>query len=252
MFLILPHRLIQLLYFANSVPCEVSFAMKSESGFVFCPDITSAADWAVNKKVNQFVDQVMDTPGLHDTEAKDDVIAQRITCSLLAIHPGPHAVILCLSCDQRFTREEVQVRPGSEMEGGRKGGREREMRGEREGESDEVGRERGKGGGREKERERGRERQMGRERERDMVGKERERERRSWKKESQRKRESLILSHARLQYRGNVVWTKKLTLNIKISRGGGEQSSIQVQQVSNIQSFVPLSVTAKQNSPTNK
>ena len=160
--------------------------MKSESGFVFCPDITSAADWAVNKKVNQFVDQVMDTPGLHDTEAKDDVIAQRITCSLLAIHPGPHAVILCLSCDQRFTREEVQVRPGSEMEGGRKGGREREMRGEREGESDEVGRERGKGGGREKERERKgetdgegkRERYGGKgERERDEVGRKRARER---------------------------------------------------------------------------
>ena len=99
--------------------------MKRESGFVFCPSITFPAGSI--KNVNQFVDQVMDTPGLHDTEAKDDVIAQRITCSLLAIHPGPHAVILCLSCDQRFTREEVQVRPGSEMEGGRKGGREREL-----------------------------------------------------------------------------------------------------------------------------
>ncbi|KAK7107496.1 uncharacterized protein [Littorina saxatilis] len=53
--------------------------------------------------------QVMDTPGLHDTEVKNDVISQRITLSLMAMHPGPHAIILCLSCDQRFTQDELKV-----------------------------------------------------------------------------------------------------------------------------------------------
>ncbi|KAK7107510.1 hypothetical protein V1264_015419 [Littorina saxatilis] len=53
--------------------------------------------------------QVMDTPGLHDTEVGDKVISERITRSLLAIHPGPHAILLCLSCDVRFTEEEVNV-----------------------------------------------------------------------------------------------------------------------------------------------
>ena len=75
-------------------------------------------------------DQVMDTPGLHDTEVGESVIAERITRSLLATHPGPHVIILCLSCDQRFTEEEVLVCP--DWEGGREGGRERERESERE------------------------------------------------------------------------------------------------------------------------
>ncbi|KAK7107504.1 hypothetical protein V1264_015415 [Littorina saxatilis] len=52
---------------------------------------------------------VMDTPGLCDTDGEDDVIAERITKSLFAVAPGPHAVILVLRCDTRFTDEEVKV-----------------------------------------------------------------------------------------------------------------------------------------------
>ncbi|KAK7107498.1 uncharacterized protein [Littorina saxatilis] len=53
--------------------------------------------------------QVMDTPGLHDTEVGDKVISERITRSLFAVHPGPHAILLCLSCDARFNDEELKV-----------------------------------------------------------------------------------------------------------------------------------------------
>lgn len=52
---------------------------------------------------------VMDTPGLADTKGRDDVIGQLITRSLLAVHPGPHAVILCIRCDDRFTEMEYKV-----------------------------------------------------------------------------------------------------------------------------------------------
>ncbi|KAK7107512.1 uncharacterized protein [Littorina saxatilis] len=63
---------------------------------------------AITKRSGQEI-MVMDTPGLCDTDGDDKVIAQRITQSLFAVAPGPHAIILVLRCDTRFTEQEVKV-----------------------------------------------------------------------------------------------------------------------------------------------
>ncbi|KAK7089041.1 uncharacterized protein [Littorina saxatilis] len=61
----------------------------------------------VNRKGQTIL--VMDTPGLCDTDGDDKVIAQRIARSLLTVTPGPHAVIMVLRCDARFTEHEVKM-----------------------------------------------------------------------------------------------------------------------------------------------
>ncbi|KAK7497263.1 hypothetical protein BaRGS_00011557, partial [Batillaria attramentaria] len=69
---------------------------------------TETCDLGSTKREGLLI-SVMDTPGLADTKGRDGVIAELITRSLLAVHPGPHAVILCIRCDDRFTETEYNV-----------------------------------------------------------------------------------------------------------------------------------------------
>ncbi|KAK7107514.1 GTPase IMAP family member 9-like [Littorina saxatilis] len=52
---------------------------------------------------------VLDTPGLCDTQHDITEISKRITRSLLLVAPGPHAIILVLKCNERFTEEQIKV-----------------------------------------------------------------------------------------------------------------------------------------------
>lgn len=51
----------------------------------------------------------MDTPGLSDPDEEDEVIIERINEMMFAMHPGPHALLLVVRCNARFTKEDYQV-----------------------------------------------------------------------------------------------------------------------------------------------
>ncbi|KAK7478143.1 hypothetical protein BaRGS_00030590 [Batillaria attramentaria] len=53
--------------------------------------------------------KVVDTPGLCDTHLPQDEVVIHICRSVTAIAPGPHAILLCVRCDQRFTDTEWDV-----------------------------------------------------------------------------------------------------------------------------------------------
>lgn len=50
-----------------------------------------------------------DTPGVCDTHRKLEEVHREICKSVATVTPGPHAVIMCLRCDRRFTDEEYQA-----------------------------------------------------------------------------------------------------------------------------------------------
>lgn len=53
--------------------------------------------------------QVTDTPGVCDTHRPLEEVHREICKSVATVIPGPHAVIMCLRCDRRFTDEEYQA-----------------------------------------------------------------------------------------------------------------------------------------------
>ena len=50
-----------------------------------------------------------DTPGVCDTHRSLEEVHKEICKSVATVTPGPHAVIMCLRCDRRFTDEEYQA-----------------------------------------------------------------------------------------------------------------------------------------------
>ena len=50
-----------------------------------------------------------DTPGVCDTHRTLEEVHREICKSVATVTPGPHAVIMCLRCDRRFTEEEYQA-----------------------------------------------------------------------------------------------------------------------------------------------
>ena len=53
--------------------------------------------------------QVTDTPGVCDTHRSLEEIHREICKSVATVVPGPHAILMCFRCDQRFTDEEYQA-----------------------------------------------------------------------------------------------------------------------------------------------
>ena len=50
-----------------------------------------------------------DTPGVCDTHRTLEEVHREICKSVATVTPGPHAIIMCLRCDRRFTDEEYQA-----------------------------------------------------------------------------------------------------------------------------------------------
>ena len=53
--------------------------------------------------------KVTDTPGVCDTHRSLEEVHREICKSVATVAPGPHAVIMCLRCDRRFTDEEYDA-----------------------------------------------------------------------------------------------------------------------------------------------
>nr|KAG5698947.1 hypothetical protein BaRGS_024868 [Batillaria attramentaria] len=69
-----------------------------------CPELKKVLKDAKQRYV--VFSQVTDTPGVCDTHRPFDEVYHEIIKSVAAVSPGPHAVLMCLRCDQRFTEEE--------------------------------------------------------------------------------------------------------------------------------------------------
>ena len=50
-----------------------------------------------------------DTPGVCDTHRTKEEVQREIAKSVATCTPGPHAVLMVLRCDRRFTDEEFEV-----------------------------------------------------------------------------------------------------------------------------------------------
>lgn len=61
------------------------------------------------KERNGLTIQITDTPGVCDTHRQFEEVHREIIKSLASVAPGPHAVLMCLRCDHRFTDEEYQA-----------------------------------------------------------------------------------------------------------------------------------------------
>ncbi|KAK7105178.1 hypothetical protein V1264_016591 [Littorina saxatilis] len=53
--------------------------------------------------------ELVDTPGLCDTDEDDDVILRAVGKSVAMAYPGPHLLVLALRTGRRFTQEEYQA-----------------------------------------------------------------------------------------------------------------------------------------------
>ena len=50
-----------------------------------------------------------DTPGVCDTHKTKEEVQREIAKSVATCTPGPHAILMVLRCDRRFTDEEYEV-----------------------------------------------------------------------------------------------------------------------------------------------
>ncbi|XP_071085771.1 GTPase IMAP family member 7-like [Haliotis cracherodii] len=88
---------------ANTILNENVF--KSSSSF---QSVTEVSQYA-NQETFGLVIQVVDTPGMFDTNMERDVIDKEIKKCIAISAPGPHAFLLVISLTQRFTEEDKKV-----------------------------------------------------------------------------------------------------------------------------------------------
>lgn len=70
--------------------------------------VTKTCEYASGERFGRVV-QLVDTPGLFDTNLKKDVVETEIKKSVAMSSPGPHAFLLVTSFTNRFTVEEQKV-----------------------------------------------------------------------------------------------------------------------------------------------
>ncbi|XP_071104206.1 GTPase IMAP family member 9-like [Haliotis cracherodii] len=70
--------------------------------------VTKTCEYASGERFGRVV-QLVDTPGLFDTNLKKDVVETEIKKSVAMSSPGPHAFLLVTSFTHRFTDEEQKV-----------------------------------------------------------------------------------------------------------------------------------------------
>ncbi|KAK7105190.1 GTPase IMAP family member 4-like [Littorina saxatilis] len=69
---------------------------------------TVKCKWHYGRRSGTFF-EVVDTPGLCDTDAPEHVIFRELGKSVAMAAPGPHVLLLVLRCDRRFTKEEFEA-----------------------------------------------------------------------------------------------------------------------------------------------
>ncbi|KAL8616114.1 hypothetical protein ACOMHN_066601 [Nucella lapillus] len=69
---------------------------------------TERCQWA-DAEIDDIVLQVTDTPGLSDTHRPQKEVLREVGKSVAVSSPGPHAILMLIRCDSRFTAEEYQV-----------------------------------------------------------------------------------------------------------------------------------------------
>ncbi|KAK7105185.1 hypothetical protein V1264_016598 [Littorina saxatilis] len=69
---------------------------------------TAKCEWQTGKRSGALI-ELVDTPGLCDTDKDDDVIFREVGKSVAVAYPGPHLLVLALRTDRRFTKEEYQA-----------------------------------------------------------------------------------------------------------------------------------------------
>ncbi|KAK7105197.1 hypothetical protein V1264_016607 [Littorina saxatilis] len=69
---------------------------------------TAKCEWQTGKRSGTLI-ELVDTPGLCDTDKGDDVIFREVGKSVAVACPGPHLLVLALRTDRRFTKEEYQA-----------------------------------------------------------------------------------------------------------------------------------------------
>ncbi|XP_070195057.1 GTPase IMAP family member 4-like isoform X1 [Littorina saxatilis] len=69
---------------------------------------TEKCDWHQAYRNGQKI-QVTDTPGVCDTHRTKDEVQREIAKCVASCTPGPHAILMILRCDRRFTDEEYEA-----------------------------------------------------------------------------------------------------------------------------------------------
>ncbi|XP_046326294.2 GTPase IMAP family member 7-like [Haliotis rufescens] len=88
---------------ANTILNENVF--KSSSSF---QTVTEVSQYAYRETFGLVI-QVVDTPGMFDTNMERDVVDKEIKKCIAISAPGPHAFLLVISLTQRFTEEDKKV-----------------------------------------------------------------------------------------------------------------------------------------------
>ncbi|XP_046555996.1 GTPase IMAP family member 7-like [Haliotis rubra] len=88
---------------ANTIIDKENFASKRSLA-----SVTKICEYVCAERFGRMV-QLVDTPGLLDTNMKKDVVETEIKKSIGVSSPGPHAFLLVTTLTQRFTDEEEKV-----------------------------------------------------------------------------------------------------------------------------------------------
>ena len=85
----------------SSLPCQ--------SVFFFIPSDLQLTFTSGALHSSLFFVQVVDTPGIFDTELSDEEVIQQVAKSLIVTHPGLHALLYVVRVGARYTEEELKA-----------------------------------------------------------------------------------------------------------------------------------------------